>query len=260
MNTEDLCIDLTEEKKTKVKRRKKRIPKLPNEIVVIKNKDKDSGWQETWDYPAKRSPGCIPHSFRLLCLGGTNRGKTNAMKQLFLQHQSSARKFQKLYIITCDARSVEWLDCDPDEVFDEMPDPDMFDTGEKTMVIIDDFEFSKCSAINMRRLTTLFRYISSHKSVSLMCSYQSFFDCPSICRKIANLFILYKPTSKVELTSIANRVGLDEDDLKAMFKQFCTEHYDFIMIDRTKNTPYPIRKNIYEAIQYNSDSEEEETK
>ena len=107
MLTAELHHDEREEKKQK--RKKKRVPKLPDDIVVIKNKDKDfGGWMETWDEPKNRSPGCIPHSFRLVCLGGTNRGKTCAMKNLFLQHQSTARKFQKLYIITCDARSVEW--------------------------------------------------------------------------------------------------------------------------------------------------------
>lgn len=255
MDAEDLHEHLEVAQEAKQKRKKKRIPKLPNDIVVIKNKDKDSGWQETWDYPAKRSPGCIPHSFRLLCLGGTNRGKTNAMKNLFLQHQSSARKFQKLYIITCDERSVEWLDCEPDGVFQDMPDPDMFDTGEKVCVVIDDFEFTCMTPENKRKLVTLFRYISTHKSVSLLASYQSFFDCPSICRKIANVFLIYKPNSKLELVSIANRVGMDADDLKALFKQFCPEYYDFITIDKTKNTPYPVRKNIYQVINYNSDSE-----
>ena len=76
---------------------------------------------------------------------------------------------------------------------DEMPDPDMFDTGEKVCCVIDDFEFSRMNAINQKRLTTLMRDISTHKSVSLMISYQSFFDCPSICRKVANVFMIYKP-------------------------------------------------------------------
>lgn len=89
-----------------------------------------------------------------------------------------------------------------------------------------------------------------------MASYQSFFDCPSILRKIANVFLIYKPNSKVELVSIANRIGMDADDLKDLFKQFCSGYYDFIMIDKTKNTPYPVRKNIYTIIDYESEDEE----
>ena len=244
------------EKEVRRRKKKKRVPMLPNEMIVIKNKDKDGGWQETWDEPKNRSPGCIPHSFRLLTLGGTNRGKTNAMKQLFLKHQSTARKFKKLFIITCDERSVEWLDCEPDAVFQDMPDPDIFDIGEKVCLVIDDFEFACMTSENKRRLITLFRYISTHKSVSIMASYQSFFDCPSILRKIANVFLIYKPNSKVELVSIANRIGMDADDLKDLFKQFCSGYYDFIMIDKTKNTPYPVRKNIYTIIDYESEDEE----
>ena len=235
MLTDQLHVDETKEKK--LKRKKKRVPKLPNEIVRLKNSDKDSGWMETWNNPPNRSPGCIPHSFRLVCLGGCGRGKTNAMKQLFLQHQSTARKFKKLYIVTCSADSGEWLDCEPDGVFDYMPDPEMFDTGEKTMLIIDDFEFQKMDSDSTRKLATLFRYISTHKSVSIMASYQSFFCLPPICRKVANVFIIYKPNSKAELTQIANRVGMDAQDLKEMFKQFCPEYYDFILIDKTKDSP-----------------------
>ena len=89
-----------------------------------------------------------------------------------------------------------------------------------------------------------------------MISYQSFFDCPSICRKVANVFLIYKPNSKLELVSIANRIGMDADDVKALFKQFCPEYFDFIMIDKTRGTPYPIRKNIFEVITYASDSED----
>lgn len=254
MLTEELHNDETKEKK--VKRKKKRVPKLPNEIVRVKNADKDSGWMESWKDNPNRSPGCIPHSFQLVCLGSCGRGKTNAMKNLFLQHQSTGKKFKKLYIVTCSADSEEWLDCEPDGVFDEMPDPEMFDTGEKTMLIIDDYEFQKMNKENFRKLCTLFRHISTHKSVSIMASYQSFFDLPPLLRKVANVFIIYKPNSKTELSLIANKVGMDANDLKQMFKQFCTEYYDFIMIDKTKDSPYPIRKNIYQPISYASDSDD----
>jgi len=55
-------------------------------------------------------------------------------------------------------------------------------------------------------------------------------------------------------------IGMDADDLKGLFKQFFAQYYDFIMIDKTKNTPYPVRKNIYTIIDYNSESEDDEKK
>jgi hypothetical protein len=238
-----------EEKKPRKPKKRKPIPKLPDKVVVIKNADKDGGWMESWKHPKNRSPGHIPHSFRLLALGGVGRGKSNMMKQLFLKHQSSARKFKKLYVITCDLSSREWDDCEPTQIFDRMPDIELFDSGEKTCIIIDDYEFERCGKEEMRKLTTLFRMISSHKNVSVMASYQSFFHTPSICRKTANVFMLYKPTSKNELQTISNRVGVSYENLKYLFKHHANEYYDHILIDMTKNTPYPIRRNIYEVLE-----------
>ena len=59
-------FDEPKQKKTR-KVKKNRIPKLPNEVIVIKNAEKDVGsWMESWDYPKNRSPGHIIHPFRLM--------------------------------------------------------------------------------------------------------------------------------------------------------------------------------------------------
>ena len=85
----------SDDEEIKKKKKKKRIPKLPNKVVVIKNAEKDKGnWMESWSKPAHRSPGHIIHPFRLLALGGVGRGKTNSCKNIFLRHQSSAKKFK----------------------------------------------------------------------------------------------------------------------------------------------------------------------
>lgn len=252
-------VDYDEENERKKKKKKKKIPSLPNKVVVIKNADKDVGnWMESWDYPKKRSPAHIPHSFRLVALGAPGRGKTNYMKNIFLKHQTSGKKFERLFVITCDLSSREWDDVEPTQILDRMPDMELFEEPVKTCVIIDDYEFEKCGKEEMRKLTTLFRMISTHKSVSVMASYQSFFHTPTICRKTANCFLIYKPTSENELQTISNRVGIKYEDLRMLFKQFANDYYDHIFIDMTKNTPYRIRKNIYEVIEYNSDTEDEE--
>ena len=173
------------------KKKKKRIPGLPNKVVVIKNADKDvGGWKESWSKPKHRNPGHIIHPFRLLALGGVGRGKTNCLKQVFLRHQSSAKKFKRLYIITCDTESREWLDCEPDILTDEMIDIEEFDPKYKTCLIIDDFEWCKCSKEQQKQLSTLMRFISSHRNVSILC---------------ANCFMIYKPNSRQETTNIENR-------------------------------------------------------
>jgi hypothetical protein len=244
------------EEPKKRKKRKKKIPKLGNNLVIIKNKDKDSGnWMESWSKPNNRNPGHIPHPFRLLALGRPGRGKTNCMKNILLQHQSSAKRFKNLYIVCCDSDSLEWVDCEPTEIMVDLPDPSEFDGVEKTMLVIDDYEHEKTSTDEKRKLSTLMRYVSTHKNLSIMVGYQSFFDCPSICRKTSNCYMIYKPVSKLELTTISNRVGVDKDKMREIFKTKCAGPHDHLFVDRTIGTPYPLRKNIFEVLSDDSDSD-----
>ena len=52
-------FDEPKQKKTR-KVKKNRIPKLPNEVIVIKNAEKDVGsWMESWDYPKNGALGIL---------------------------------------------------------------------------------------------------------------------------------------------------------------------------------------------------------
>ena len=210
---------------------------------------------ESWKKPKNRHIGHIPHAFRCLALGGVGRGKTNMCKQLFLRHQSTGKKFKKLFIITCDVTSREWLDCDPDLITDNMIDLDIFDPKIKTCVVIDDWEMIRMSTEQIRQLSTLMRFISSHRNVSIIMSFQSFYDCNSISRKCANCFMIYKPNSKKEITMIENSTGLVKGTLKSLFTNQCSGDYDHVFIDKTIGSPYPLRKNIYEKLKEFSDSD-----
>ena len=223
-----------------------KIPNLPERNIIIKNLDKDTGWNEKWK--KGQSPGLLPHPFRLVALGNVGRGKTNSCKNLFLKHQSTRRKFKKLIIITCDIDSKEWIDCEPNIITDQMIGLEEFDDCVKTCVIIDDYEWVKASKQDQKKLSTLVRFISSHKNVSVILSFQSFFDCPVIARKCATQFLLYKPNSKQELDTIANRCGVPSTDMRWIFKHLCKGPYDSLMVDLSVNSPYKMRKNIYEVL------------
>lgn len=257
MSEQSQIYNCEEEEDVKKKKKKPKIPKLPNKIVVIKNSEKDQGnWMEKWDKPKNRNPGHIIHPFRLMALGGVGRGKSNCCKNIFLRHQSGEHKFQKLIIITCSEDSTEWLDCNPNEVLTEIPDLDIFDGEEKTCVILDDYETIKISKEQLRKLSTLMRFISSHRNVSCMLSFQSFFDTPAIARKVANCYMLYKPNSKQEMDTIANRVNLTSEQMRYLFKHVITGTYDHLFVDKTIGTPYPYRRNIYDIIEMeDSDSD-----
>ncbi len=229
--------------------------KLKDEIIHIKNLDKDTGWCEQWE--PNQSVALLPHPFRLCALGGPGRGKTMQFKQIFLKHQQAAeRPFQFLYVITVDpGNSKEWDDAEPTDVMGYMPPSSLFDGNAKTLVVIDDYEFKKANSEDLRNLTTLARFVSTHRNTSVMMSYQSFFDTPSILRKICNAFIVFKPNGKKELTDISNRCGIDAGFMKRFFTKFNDGH-DSLFIDLTKNTPYHIRHNIFNVIDYNEKKEE----
>jgi len=248
----------SDKKKKKKHKNKLEKYKLTDEVHWIENADKDTGWMETWGEKG-RSIGAIIHPYRALFLGGCGRGKSLVMKNLLLQHQMTDKPYQKLYIIAPDANdSKEWDDTEYTDIFDYIPDLDIFNGEDKTCVIIDDFEFKKMNKEDEKKLTTLFRFISTHRNVSLMASYQSFIDCPILLRKVSNVFVIYKPTSKMELQIISNRVGVDYDILRQCFKKFANGYHDSLMVDMTKNTPAKLRKNIFEVIEYQSDSDSDD--
>jgi polyphosphate kinase len=249
-------MDYIPEPEPEKKKKKNKIPKLKKH-VVIKNADKDSGWMETWDYPKNRSLANFPNA-RILFLGGCGRGKTNQMKHVLLSAQTTQRKFKKVYVVQCGMDSQEWLDIEPTGIFDTIPDLDLFDGEEKTALIFDDWEMEGANKEERRKLTTLFRAISTHKNVQLFCSYQSFFHVYGICRKTANVFCIWKPKSDIELQFIARSVGVKFKDLKQLFKEHCTDYYDFLTFDDTKGSPAKIRKGLYQPIDYESDSDEDD--
>jgi len=249
----------TKKDKTEKRKLNRKVPKLPPRTIIIKNADKDGGWMEKWKKNGKDDPGRIIAPFRCLCLGGVGRGKTMNIKRLFLNHQWGRRKFQKLYIITCTDKAHEYDDLEPTGIMTEMPPLSMFDEKpyKKTCVIIDDFEFERASKETMRRLSTLFRFCSSHRNVSIFVGYQSFFDAPRIARKCCNAYLLYKPNGHMELTQIANRCGMDPENMHYIFEHICNGNYDSLFIDKTIGTPFPLRRNIYEPIELAEEEDED---
>ena len=230
-------------------------------LYIIKNADKDSGWMESWT--KDRPIGRFPHSFRLLTAGPCGHGKTNFIKNVFLEHQKATKRedrFQRLYIMVCSNDegeiTAEWDDMDADLVTHNMLPSDLFDEGVKTMVIIDDYELAHLTKLQEKKLRSLFRNTSTHKNVSIICSYQSFFDTPGFIREFCNVFTIWKPSSKQKLSTISNRVGVSTKFIRAFFKKNNDPH-DSLTIDLTKGTPYKVRLNLHEHIPYDSDSDDD---
>jgi len=238
-----------EEKKPKILNKKK-CTKPPKRIIGIKNKDKEGA--ETWNPSRAKDIGNFPSPARILLLGTCGVGKSTLIKNLIL-HQRP--RFQEVYVIHEDAEfTKEYDDLEPTEMLDDVPGINFWERPEgspyiKRAVIVDDLELTSANKTRMKNLAILFRYCSTHKGLTIYFAHQSFFDVTSLVKKMANVYVLWKPRAYSELALIENRVGYPKGTLKELFKKVATEHRDSICVDMTENSPAKLRKNIWQKIE-----------
>lgn len=238
---------MSNDKEEKPKRDKslKLSSSLPNNIVKIENVDKK--FHEKW-YDG-RGVCDFPHPFRCVILGRVGLGKSTLAKNIFLRCQSGKHPFQELIIVHGSSESKEWDEFDPTMILNDIPEPeDLVRNTKKACIIIDDFEFNNLSKRALTNLSSIFRFVSSHHNFSIIVCYQSFFDVPTIVKKCANLFVLYRPNDDDELGTIARRVGMKKDIMIKLFDEILPEKRDTLCIDLSEGTPCQYRKNLFQPI------------
>jgi hypothetical protein len=65
---------------------------------------------------------------------------------------------------------------------------------------------------------------------------------------MANIYIIWKPRARNEISMIENRVGLEKGTLRKLFDKVAIGHRDSICIDLTENSPAKLRMNIWEVL------------
>lgn len=234
----------------KRRHKKRRQKKLPNELIVFKNKDK-IGWHEKWiigykrdkfgeKIPIYRPPLDIIHPFRIIQTGEPNIGKSNNSMN-YLIH-SEHIPFQRCVVIHDDAESLEYEDFDA-ELVTEIPDKDFFNRNQKTLVIIDDIDVANMKGEQKHRLNRLFGSWSTHRNISVCLNAQHFYECPTIVRRCCNMVILGKNKDLKSRSSMASKIGITPETLNHYYNTYMKNDHDMIWFDLTKNTPYPIRLN-----------------
>ena len=225
----------------------RRAPRLKKQLSEIKNADKGS-WTETWNKPGKKADiANFPHPSRICLIGPPSTGKSFMCKHLLLRQRPM---FQEVYVIHADADvTSEYLDIEPTMMLNEFPDIGFFDGKVKTLVCLDDIEYSNLSSEQTARMNKLIRYGSSHKNITLYMTNQSFFELPSLLRKMSNVFIIWKPRSSTEMKLIASRIGLKPECLEDIFMNICNDFRDSLCVDLHHESPAFLRKNIWEVIE-----------
>ena len=239
-------------------RKKERGP--PPQFVVPYDSS-DKRLKEKWTPERSKDLANLPSPFRMLLLGPPGGGKSCVIKNLII-HQRP--RFQEVYVIHEDHSSdpdapgtTEYDELDPTLMMSEVPnlrfwnavcaedDPDT--PPVKRLVILDDLEMK--GSERLKNLQTLFRYVSTHKGFSLMCTYQNFFGLEPVIKKCANVFVIWKPRDRDEIGRIEKRVGLEQGTLRDIFDAVARDEHDSIMVDHTAGTSAPLRLNIFTPIE-----------
>jgi len=138
----------------------------------------------------------------------------------------------------------EYDDIDITDRLSYCPPPDYFDHEEKQLVIIEDMSFNEKN----ENVSALFRYVSTHKNVSIIMNYQDYILVPKMARRCINIINIWEMPDKTIQSIVGKKVGLEKGQLQEMFNSLCKKRRDFITIDLSDDSPCKYRLNIWKPI------------
>jgi hypothetical protein len=213
-----------------------------NKIIPIECADKR--FQEKWY--SSRNMLNFPHSFRMIMCGPPSSGKSTVIKNILIRTEPP---FEEIIVCHYGADDTEeYDDLEDITMLNELPDPGDIKPDGKKLLIIEDLEFRMMKKHEKVKLDRLFGYVSSHKSCSVILTAQDSFNVPPCARRTANVFCLWRSPDVNALSQMATRTGYRSKDFIKLFDTYIKKQHDFIMIDLTKDTPYPLRINGFTNI------------
>lgn len=222
----------------------KKESEYPNELMIIPNPEKK--FHEKWF--TGRNMLNFPHPYRILmCSIQPNLGKTNVVKNIIVRANP---KFKSIFLLHCGENfQTEYDDVDYTCISSIPPiNGDLFKPNEKTLLIIEDKNFKYMTKQDLHRLDRAYGFTSTHRNLSIICCSQSFFDVPCSVRRMSNVYVLWKTKDLDSMKTIGRRCGLKKEELYHLIQTYLKDAHDTIWIDCTKQSPYPLRLNGFQAI------------
>ena len=220
--------------------------KLPKELIVYHNVEKVHN--ESWTQSKSKNPSNFPCPYQCLLLGTMNSGKSNVVRNLLVQQKP---RFERV-MIWVNPSSTEWNDLFDHgaERFEHMPTEDEIVSGKdsKQVLVIDDINLKSHDPV---KFTTLLRNYSSHFNMSVIMTCHDFVkNLQAENRRLFNVYCIYKSPDMLATAQLAMKLGLSSDNLKHIMynKDLIKTHYDFLTIDCTNGTPFPIRISLFNPL------------
>lgn len=212
---------------------------LPKQIVPLKNKDKAD--HEKWY--SGRDLMDFPTPFCMYICAPRNSGKSTLIKNIL------ARKlYDEGYLYHFDGENTQEYEDSDLQILDNIPSSSEIPKEGKKVFIMEDIPYTSLDPDQKTNLWGLLKYACSHKNTDIIITGHDFSSSvPANIRRLFNIFILSKVSDISSLNAIGSKVGLKNDDIEELLSH-CKSQFDNITIDMTKNSPAPIRFNIYNKI------------
>jgi hypothetical protein len=137
----------------------------------------------------------------------------------------------------------------------DIPSYDEYDPDVLKLLIFDDVDFTIMSGQELKNLSELFRFGSTHCNISIMLLHQSWFRIPKIVKDCANVFVIFRPHDNDELGTIGRRVGMKKEKIFKVFKEQLPNWRDSLLINLCPGAKSKFSKNLFDPITVHSDSD-----
>lgn len=229
-----------------VKKKPKKV-QAPTKLFALPNPDK-RGHESYAEMPLGENLARYPGPFRCCVIGRVNSGKSLIAKHILMAHQAHKPQFKEVFVCHGMSNTEEYDDIEPTEIITEIPSYEDFDKDLKKLLLIDDFDFTRITGEEKKRLSELFRFGSSHMNMSVILMHQCWFRVPKVAKDCCNVFIIFRPVDKDELHTIGRRVGLKKEQIQWIFDTYMPHFRDSLTVCLIPNAPHKFLKNLYEPL------------
>ena len=218
---------------------------------------------EKWPY--------IPdHPYRILIIGGSGSGKTNALLNLIMEQDD----IDKIYLYAKDLSEPKYeflikkredvgikycndpnafIECSNrmDDVYQNIDD---YNPSRKRKILIV-FDDMIADIMTNKKFQAIIKelFIRCRKlNISLVFITQSYFSVPKDVRLNSTHYLLLKINNRKELQNIAtnNSADIDYGNFMKIYRECTKEPFSFLTIDTTlpASNPLRFRKNLFESL------------